>query len=443
MAELVHSAQNFMNAEDAIIAKKRKRSERVDANPGRHLEQGLRPKKGWTEDRKDRDIKKPGSSARNQQYTSLNVPLEQVLMQIKDDPSLKWPEKMRGDPNKRNRNKYCRFHRDHGHDTDECFDLKQQIENLIRQGKLKNFLGRDNRDEKMKGKMEESSRPPLGEIRVIIGGSSTGQSSKSKKAYLKVVQSVQLFGRSPRARTTDEATITFTDEDAERIHHPHDDALVITLMITDYTTRRVLVDNGSSADILYFPAFQQMRLGRDWLRPVNSPLVGFGGMKVQPVGTISLSVVVGAYPRQVTKDVNFLVVDCPSSYNAIIGRPTLNSWKAVTSTYHLSVKFPTEHRVGQVQGDQLAARECYLAMLAMDEQIQAMNIEERRMVAEPTEALEDISLDEENPEKCTRVGADLEEKIKEDLVHFLKKNIDVFAWSHEDMPGIDPSVITH
>ena len=123
----------------------------------------------------------------------------------------------------------------------------------------------------MKGKMEDSSRPPLGEIKVIIGGSSTGQSSKSKKAYLKAVQSVQLSGRPPRARITDEAAITFTDEDAERIHHPHDDALVITLMIADYTTRRVLVDNGSSADILYYPAFQQMRLGRDRLRPVNSP----------------------------------------------------------------------------------------------------------------------------------------------------------------------------
>ena len=92
-------------------------------------------------------------------------------------------------------------------------------------------------------------------------------------------------------------------------------------------------------------------------------------MKVQPVGTISLSVVVGVYPRQITEDVNFLVVDCSSSNNAIIGRPALNSWKAVTSTYHLSVKFPTKHGVGQVQGDQLAARECYLAMLAMDEQI--------------------------------------------------------------------------
>ena len=74
MAELVHSAQNFMNAEDAIIAKKR--SERVDANPSRHPEQGPRPKKGWTEERRDRDSKKPGSSARNQQYTPLNVPLE-------------------------------------------------------------------------------------------------------------------------------------------------------------------------------------------------------------------------------------------------------------------------------------------------------------------------------------------------------------------------------
>ena len=125
-------------------------------------------------------------------------------MQIKDDHSLKWPEKMKGDPNKRNRNKYCCFHRDYGHDTDECFDLKQQIENLIRQGKLRNFLGRDHKDKKLKGKIEESSRPLLEEIRVIIGGSLTGQSSKSKKTYLKMVQNVQLSGRSLRARSTDE-----------------------------------------------------------------------------------------------------------------------------------------------------------------------------------------------------------------------------------------------
>ena len=171
-------------------------------------------------------------------------------MQIKDDLALKWLEKMKGDPNKCNKNKYCRFYRDHGHDTDECFGLKQQIENIIRQGKLRNFLGRDYKDEKLKAKVEESSRPSLGEIRIIVGGSLTGQLSKSKKTYLKVVQNVQLSGRSPKTRTPDEQAITFTNEDASRIHHPHDDAIVITLLIANYSTRRVLVDNGSSADIL-------------------------------------------------------------------------------------------------------------------------------------------------------------------------------------------------
>ena len=177
MAELVHSAQNFINAEDAIIIKKRKRAKRTEANSMRHAKQGTHPKKGRVEEKKDRGNKKVGPSARNQQHMPLNALLEQVLMQIKDDPSLKWPKKMKGDPNKCNWNKYCRFYRDHGHDTDECFDLKQQIENLIRQRKLSNFLGRDNKDEKLKAKVEESSRPPLEEIRMIIGGGGVQQVS--------------------------------------------------------------------------------------------------------------------------------------------------------------------------------------------------------------------------------------------------------------------------
>ena len=117
------------------------------------------------------------------------------------------------------------------------------------------FVRRDHKDEKLKGKMEELSRPPLGEIRVIIGGTLAGQTSKSKKTYLKVVQNVQLSGRSPNMRGIDEPTISFTDVEVERIHHPHDDAIVIILLIADYTTRRVLVDNGNSSNILYYPAF--------------------------------------------------------------------------------------------------------------------------------------------------------------------------------------------
>ena len=111
-------------------------------------------------------------------------------MQIKDDPSLKWPEKMKGDSNKRNKNKYYCFHRDHEHDIDECYDLKQQVENLIRQGKLRNFLGRDHKDQKLNGNIKEPSRPLLGEIRIIIGGTLVEQSSKLRKTYMKVVQNV-------------------------------------------------------------------------------------------------------------------------------------------------------------------------------------------------------------------------------------------------------------
>ena len=80
MVELVHSAQNFMNVKDAIIAKKRKRVERMDANPPHHLEQVPRPKKGRTEDKKDQDGKRAGPSTQSQQYMPLNTPLEQVLM---------------------------------------------------------------------------------------------------------------------------------------------------------------------------------------------------------------------------------------------------------------------------------------------------------------------------------------------------------------------------
>ena len=140
----------------------------------------------------------------------------------------------------------------------------------------------------MKGKVEEPTHQPLGEIRIIVGGTSTGSSSKAKKTYLREVQNVQIFGRPLRMIKEDEPAIIFMDEDARRLHHPHDDAIVINLAITNYTTRWVLIDNESSTNIFYYLAFQQMRINKELLCPVNVPLIGFGGIKVLPVGTISL-----------------------------------------------------------------------------------------------------------------------------------------------------------
>ena len=85
-----------------------------------------------------------------------------------------------------------------------------------------------------------------------------------------------------------------------------------------------------------------------------------------PLGAVTLSVMVGDYPQQITKDVTFLVVDYSFADNAILERPTLNSWKAVTSTYHLMIKFPTDYGVGELRENQVAAQECYIAMLEMD-----------------------------------------------------------------------------
>uniref|UniRef100_A0A2N9EZK9 Reverse transcriptase domain-containing protein n=1 Tax=Fagus sylvatica TaxID=28930 RepID=A0A2N9EZK9_FAGSY len=194
------------------------------------------------------------------------------------------------------------------------------------------------------------------------------------------------------------------------------------------------------------PAKQKLTskwLDKDKLRPMDATLVGFTGDKVCPVGIVTLPITVGTHPKTVSKTVDFLVVNCPSAYNAIIGRPTLNRLRAVTSTYHLLLKFPTEHGIGEVRGDQIAARECYLASLGSGGQNQTMTIEEQKILVKPSGELDTIELEDGRPERTTKIGADLPPKMKESLVQFLKDNKDVFAWSHEDMPGINPSIISH
>ena len=94
-----------------------------------------------------------------------------------------------------------------------------------------------------------------------------------------------------------------------------------------------------------------MKIDKERPIPTNAPLVSFGRTRVFPLGVITLFVTMGDYPQQIIKDVTFLMVDCSSAYNAILGRPTLNSWKAVTLTYHLIIKFPTDYGVGELRGN--------------------------------------------------------------------------------------------
>ena len=235
----------------------------------------------------------------------------------------------------------------------------------------------------------------------------SGSSKKACKTYLRMVQNVQQMGFVLKMVRINNPIIEFLEEDARHLHHLHDDALVISIRVGDYNTHRVLVDNTPSP------------------------------------GTVTLPVTVGDYPQQITKNVTFLVVGYLSTYNVILGQPTLNSWKAVTSTYHLMIKFSTKYEVGDVRRDQLAARKCYITMLEMDDHVQTMNINEQWMVAEPIERLEKILLDNSRPNQTTRIDTLANPMVRQAFTTFLKENKDVFAWSYKDMLGIDPSVMVH
>ena len=139
-------------------------------------------------------------------------------MQIKDEEVLTYPGKLKGDPNRRLRDKYCRFHRDHSHDTTDCYDLKQQIEALIKQGKLQKFVRKERADlplqEQHPRQDNERPRPPMRDIRMIIGGTAIiGSSKKAHKTYLRMVQNVQLTGSTPKIAQRESPIIKFSEED--------------------------------------------------------------------------------------------------------------------------------------------------------------------------------------------------------------------------------------
>jgi len=261
-----------------------------------------------------------------------------------------------------------------------------------------------------KSQHESSSRsnvrlfqPPqdvIEKIKTIAGRPFTGRSFKSlKKACQRQVNSIHMIPSFKQRRTDQD--MSFNEANVRGVKQPHNNPLVMMLNIEGFNTKRILVDNGNLADIINLPTFQQLKLDPMRLHSFDSPLVNFSGDRVYPKGIVTLTVTVGTYPRQLTRQLDFLVVDCLSSYNVIIGKPTLNKWKATTSTYCLKVKFPMDNGVDEVKGDKVLARECYQADLAAKENHTWM-IEENE--EDKMEALETVELAEGEVTKTTRIG---------------------------------------
>ena len=205
---------------------------------------------------------------------------------------------MKSDLATRDNSKYCEFHRDYGHRTDDCIQLKREIEYLIRRGYLRRFISPKNQAQTQAQNQTPSQQPPpqhmmtqhqqpLGEIQVISGGfAGGGESSSAHKAHLQSIRStevaeIQAVSKLPRLDTS----ITFSDSDLQGCQHPHNDPLVVRAVVANKTVHRVLIDNGSSADFIFASAFDKMGIGREKLEPINAHLRGFSGEKVLPLSS--------------------------------------------------------------------------------------------------------------------------------------------------------------
>ena len=192
MAEMLLKAQKYMNAEDAVAAirddeKPVDKGRKDDERRGQKRE---RPNRRTTDANRRRDDK----STWTVKFTPLVMPVDKILMQIKDEHYLKWPWPLHSSPHIRDKNKYCRFHKDHAHYTKDFRDLKEQIEELIRKGKLQKYVkkgeyssfkgGSKNQSEFSSRIDDRPHQPPqdiIGEIKTIAGGLITRGSFRSLK----------------------------------------------------------------------------------------------------------------------------------------------------------------------------------------------------------------------------------------------------------------------
>jgi len=158
----------------------------------------------------------------------------------------------------------------------------------------------------------------------------------------------------------DEEVVRFNKRDLDGTEYPHTDPLVISAMLRSVQVTRIFVDNGSSINVLFKHAFDQMGMSAEDIQPYNIPIHGFTRAGVILIGIVTLPLTAGTAPWTVTRMQDFIILESPSAYNAFLGRPGLSVLRATTAVWCLTMKFPTPNGTGVVRGDQAKARRCYV-----------------------------------------------------------------------------------
>ncbi|GKV36702.1 hypothetical protein SLEP1_g44802 [Rubroshorea leprosula] len=320
------------------------------------------------------------------------------------------PGPMRTAVASRDHTRYCDFHQDHSHTTEQCNSLRSELESLAQKGMLNEYIQRAEQPRFVREQRPQSQGirnppnrqgvgyqqappplpPPARIIHMIMGGlEAGGLSSKQRKLY---VREVKHQNRAQKRKFDDadwkNEPVTFTSADFETVVMPHNDPLVTSVMINNCEVE----------------------------------------------GVLTLHVAFGSGRTYVTPSVRFLVVNMASSFNVVIGRPTLTEIRVVVSQSHLCMKFPTPMGIATLRGNQ---------------EVQVMGVEivdnrpEDEPRATPVEDVEEVLVDDRDPSRKTQIGTRLNPEEIAELIAFLRANNDVFAWTSADMPGIPPSVSQH
>ncbi|RDX90526.1 hypothetical protein CR513_27597, partial [Mucuna pruriens] len=342
-------------------------------------------------------------------------------------------------------------------------NFPQAAGGLIQQGQLGQYIARAGR-EKVKSRGEPSGGEAKrnreydacyrGTISTILGGEES-YGNQDDQMRRNAYQSYQVQGvltganLTPLGKRRKEPTITFQDEDRKWRTVDKDEPMVISVIAEHFRIERVLIDQGSSANILYRSTYLRMSLLG--LKETPGCLYGFSGERVPIKGTVELDTIFGEGSNTKVIPILYMIVEAEASYNIIMGRPALNRLKAIVSTYHLCMKYPIGGGVGSVCAHSNMARRCYEDNLRVGQRMLVVNTpsleldprsHDERERPYPMEELKEIQIGLQEVQK-TKIGTIMTKEQEADLTRCLQQNRDVFAWAPEDMPGIDPNFMSH
>lgn len=252
-------------------------------------------------------------------------------------------------------------------------------------------------------------------------------------------------------------TLDLTDEVG--LFRPNNDALMFTAVVANFEVARIFVDTGSSVDVIYMDCLKQFNVDFK-IVPTQTDIVRLTGAAIKSIGEVVLPVSLGSFPAIAIGSVRFLIMDTEAPFNIILGRPSLNMFQAVVSTFHMKIKFPVNELVGEVRGDGTTIKDSFHCRPYID-QIEVVKLlekkdprhdtigreEERRLNVNPDdkphlhvlpiEEPRSICLDPNVRHKMVRIGSHLEKEPASCLIEFLRKNQVVFARELKDLIGAE------